>query len=252
MGMQGLRNLASQHLDEREGRRSRAVTLSVAVLVIVGIWGVVAQPALGSPAGRSASTPSRRDPLRILAGIPQREERLGRSTAPVAIHLYGDLECPICADFMLSRTFARLISRDVRPGKVRIVYRSQCTATCSGPGRRVFLAQQAAAYAAGAQRRFWQYAVLFLKHQGPEETHYATREFLTRIAHEVPGLRFERWRQKSKQPELRREVRREGKAANRNAIDATPTLIFTGPNGVRRVTGAASFKQITTALHQVN
>ena len=230
---------------------------SVAVLAVVGIWGVVAQPAVGSPsqqtrAGRSASIPSRRGGLGILAGIPQAAERLGRSTAPVTIRLYGDLECPICADFMRSSAFARLISRDVRPGRVRIDYRSLCTATCNGPGRPVFVAQQTAAYAAGAQRRFWQYAVLFVKHQGPEGTHYATRAFLTRIAHEVPGLGFDRWRAASNQSELRREVQHQGNVASRKGIDATPTLIISGPSGVRRLVGDVSFKQITAALHAVN
>jgi hypothetical protein len=76
---------------------------------------------------------------------------------------FGDLECPICRDFTLM-SLPPLVARNVRAGKVQIVYRSFCTSTCNvvggAPGQRLFDLQQVAAYAAGKQHLFWDYALL--------------------------------------------------------------------------------------------
>lgn len=246
--------------------RKRLMTVAAVGCSIAACTGVLASMAQATTPGtgqglvqsraravQAASTAGRRGVLRILAGIPQSNESLGRSTARVVVQLYGDLGCSVCRDFVLSRAFARLISQDVRTGKVRIVYRSFCTATCNaGPGRRVFVSQQVAAYAAGAQRRFWQYAMLFLQHQGSEGTDYATEAFLDRLAREDPGLEFARWLSERTNPALARELKAEDRAANRQNIQATPTLIFTGPRGVMRVVGIPSFKQLDGALTRVS
>ena len=229
------------------------------LVLALSVWWLAAQAAAGSPdedspATQAALVSSRPSVLRILRGIPQVDERLGRPTARVVVTLYGDLECPICRDFVLSRAFTRLISTDVRTGKARIEYWSLCTATCNGPGgRRVFVLQQVAGYAAGAQRRFWQYALLFLEQQGAEDTNYVTEAFLTRVAHEVPGLHLARWVAERANPALAQKVRTEDQTANRQDIGLTPTLIFTGPKGVRKLqSGLPSFKQINAALTSVS
>ena len=51
-------------------------------------------------------------------------------------------------------------------GKVKVVYRSFCTATCNGPDPSVFNTQQVAGLAAGKQNKFWQYTELFYHEQG--------------------------------------------------------------------------------------
>jgi protein-disulfide isomerase len=230
---------------------------SILALVLC-IWWLVAQPATGSPhqhsrAAQAAPASGQHRVLQTLKGIPQFDERLGRSTTRVVVTLYGDLECPACRDFVFSRAFAKLISTDVRTGKARILYRSLCTATCNGPGPGAFVSEQVAAYAAGAQRHFWQYAMLFLQQQGVEGTNYATGAFLDRLAHDVPGLEFARWLADRKNPVLAMKVRTEDQTATRQNIDNTPTLIFTGPNGMRQLrNGVPSFKQINAALTAVS
>jgi protein-disulfide isomerase len=116
----------------------------------------------------------------------------------------------------------------------------------------VFVRQQAAAYAAGAQRRFWQYALLFLEKQGPAGTDYANGAFLDRLAREVPGLEFARWLRERKDRRLVRQVKHENEAALHKGLGSTPTLIVTGPRGMRRLEGVASFKRITAALSAVS
>ena len=123
----------------------------------------------------------------LLAGIPQTGTQLGNPKAPVTMTYFGDLECPICRDFTLLGGMSQLISNDVRQGKVKVVYKSFCTATCNGPGQSVFNTQQVAAYAAGMQNKFWNYAETFYREQGTEDTGYVTENYLTHLAR--PGHR---------------------------------------------------------------
>lgn len=117
----------------------------------------------------------------LLTGIPQRGTELGSARAPVTIYEYADLQCPICADF--SRTvLPEIVSRYVRPGRVRLVFRNL---TFLGPDS--VRAGQAAA-AAGRQNRMWNFAEVFYYEQGQENTGYATDEFLRGIGSQVPGL----------------------------------------------------------------
>jgi hypothetical protein len=118
--------------------------------------------------------------VKLLGTARQSQTSVGSAAAKVTMTVYGDLECPICRAFVLGSGFSQLFARDVRSGKVRIVYRSFCTATCNGPGMAVFVRQQVAEYAAGGQHRFWQYAMFFLGDQGAEDSDYVNERFLDR------------------------------------------------------------------------
>jgi protein-disulfide isomerase len=172
----------------------------------------------------------------LLAGIPQSGQRLGRSNAPVSVTYYGDLQCPYCAAFTLSGGFSELVADDVRRGRVKVVYRSLCSATCNDPsGARIFEAQQIAAYAAGIQHRFWHYAELFYRQQGPESSGYVTQAFLAHLASQTMGLNLARWRTYLKDPFLVGQLQDDDRSAGRAKVRSTPTLIVTGPHGTREV-----------------
>ena len=201
-------------------------------------------------AGATTSSAPPRAVLRITAGLPQSGVTLGRSSAAVTITLFGDLECSVCKEFMLSRAFAELLDKDVRAGRVRIVYRGLQTAT---PTAAEFTTQSVAALAAGRQDRFWQFATLFLYHQGPEGSSYVDEAFLQRIARQVPGLRFATWMRERGDPALKRQVRADGRYAAHHRIDATPTLIFTGPRGRSpHVLGAEPYRQLEREIAAVS
>jgi protein-disulfide isomerase len=186
-----------------------------------------------------------------LAGIAQAGRQLGDPKAPVTIVFFGDLECPICRDFALS-SFTQLIAHDVRDDTVNVIYRSFCTATCNGPGSKVFEPQQAAAYAAGAQHLFWNYALLFYHEQGQQDTHYATASYLTGLAKQIRGLNLERWETDRSSPSLAAQVNADERAANSDGLNSTPTLIMYGPKGKKQIaTGVPTYTELQRAIRQV-
>jgi len=71
-----------------------------------------------------------------LAGIPQRGNTLGDPRAPVTVQFFGDLQCPYCRPFTLE-VLPSLIQSYVRPGKLKIAYRSRRPATGASRPHRV-------------------------------------------------------------------------------------------------------------------
>lgn len=191
----------------------------------------------------------------LLRGIPQHGTALGRPAAPVTMTYYGDLECPICREFTVS-VLPGFVAREVRTGEVRIQYRSLCTATC-GPSlspqaaQSLFAEQQVAAYAAGRQDRFWQYAELFYHQQGQEDSGYVTESYLEAIAREA-GIRMGRWQSARADPTLADRVAGDQAAARSAGIDATPTLVLQGPRGRRVLTGVPAESSLVGAVQAVS
>ncbi len=99
----------------------------VAVIVAISIGGSGGSGGLQT-GGASAETVA--SVQNLLNGIPQSGATLGNTKAPVTLTYYGDLQCPICRDFTLS-SFPELVSKDVRDGKVKVVYKAFQTATPS-------------------------------------------------------------------------------------------------------------------------
>lgn len=181
----------------------------------------------------------------LLAGIPQRGETLGRSGAKVTMLYFGDLECSFCRQFSLNALPA-FIRTYVRTGKVKITYKSVQTATDSVS---VFNEQQAAAYAAGEQNHFWQYAELFYKLQGPEDTSYVTTSFLNTIARTIGGgLKFNRWSVARDAAALRSQISSDSRLAARYGVIGTPTIAMIGPGGTNFVNSSSTGEFTQAAL----
>jgi protein-disulfide isomerase len=162
---------------------SRRVLQLVAVLALAAI--VVVGAILVSRDGSSdeqAATPS--NPPKAddgYDGIPQTGIHLGDPEAPVTLVELADLQCPFCAQYAV--TVMPSVVRDyVRTGKVRYELRFR-----SFLGRDSVRAAGAAAYA-GKQNLMYQFADVFYRNQGPEESGYADRAFIRNIAGQVPGL----------------------------------------------------------------
>jgi protein-disulfide isomerase len=186
----------------------------------------------------------------LLSGIPQSGPRLGAASAPVTLDYYSDLQCPVCATFARSDGFTRLVSRDVRAGKLQVVYLSFKTATRDP---QTFAIQQAAALAAGGQNRFWDYAELFYRQQGRENSGYVSVAYLSGLARQVPGLDLARWSADRTNPELARQVSLSGDAARAAHVSATPTLIFRGPRGSERLSEPVpTYAQLQHAMQSVS
>lgn len=184
------------------------------------------------------------DPQDLFAGIPQEGPSLGREDAPVTIHLYEDFQCPACAQF-IRETFPQVVERDVDPGEVRVISE---TLAVLGPDS---VAAARAAIAAGEQDRYWQYALRLFQNQGAENSGHITDEFLTDIAEDTQGLDVSRWNDARSSEFVEEELEAVQQRAIENEIEATPTLVVSGPGGERRIRGAVPIEEVEAAIEEV-
>jgi hypothetical protein len=177
------------HVALRCGRANRTfwrvAVLSGILLVAGAVFGAVLVAGVNSSrAGRIDSEVSV-----LLAGIPQEGQTLGARTAPVTLQVFAELE-----DYSSKGEFLRelpaIIREFVRTNRLRIEYRSFKTNTIES---EMFVKQQAAALAAGAQDKLWNYVYTFYHEQGVERTPYATESYLDNIARQVPALNIKQW-----------------------------------------------------------
>ncbi len=244
------REQAERAARERRLRMLGGVVIVAAAIIAVAIAissGGSSPPKLNSAAATQAAATV--DGL--LAGIPQSGNTLGSPTAKVTVTEFGDLKCPVCRDFALGAE-NQLISNDVKTGKAKLVYRSLCTATCSGPQPSVFPTQQTAAYAAGLQNKAWYYIELFYHLQGDETTSYVDSNFLGGLAKLVPGLDYSRWQSDSTLASLKAQVTTDQNFAASKGWSATPTVVVTGPKGEQDITSLSDYGTYQSAINQVS
>lgn len=171
-------------------------------------------------------------------GIPQDGSFLGKPDAPYTLVEFADLQCPFCAQFDRD-VLPAVIERFVRPGRLRIELRP---IAFLGPDSAT---GAAATLAAGEQDRMWQFADLWYRNQGPENSGYATPEFLRTIG-EAASLDIDRWQSQSNSAELVATAESNSRAAQTARISGTPQFRL-GPTGgtltpfAGRSTGRAEF-----------
>ena len=155
----------------------------------------------------------------LLKGIPQTGTTLGNPKASVTIDYYGDLECPICRAFTLGLDgggFPQLIANQIRAGKVKVVYKSFCTATCNNHPRSTFNLQQG-------------------------------------LADQIPNLDMTKWQTDQGDPALLNQVEGDEQSASNLGLQGTPTLIAIGAKGETLVNGGnfPTYSTIQQAISKV-
>jgi protein-disulfide isomerase len=250
------RRLAEERARAERAQRDRRLRMIGGVVVgVVAI--VVAAIAISSGGGSSASglqkgTAANKTAASVqslLAGIPQSGARLGNPKARVTMTYYGDLQCPFCKDFTLSGGFPELVAKDVRSGKVQVVYRAFQTAT-RDPA--VFKTQQVAALAAGQQQRFWDFTELFYHEQGQEGSNYVTDSYLSGLASQISGLSISKWQTDRNNQTLTNQIATDQQTGTTAGVSGTPTLVFQGPKGrVAASSSVPSYSQLQQAIKQV-
>ena len=256
------RRLAEERARAERARRQRRLQMVLGVVVAAVAVAVIAIAVSSSGSGNGSSSATKptspaakataAEVTRLLAGIPQSGNRLGSGSAKVTVTEFGDLECPVCASFATSSEDT-LIKNEVRSGKVNLVYRSFCTATCNGPNRDQFTAQQAAALAAGKQGYGWQYIELFYREQGQEGTAYVTNNFLNSLAKQIPGLNYNKWLSDRSSPALAAQVTGDQQQAQAKGFTGTPTIVVAGSKGTAPpLTNDYSYPAIQSAIKSVS
>lgn len=210
--------------------KSRYLSLALA-FVVAGLLVVLTGD--DSPAGGTNVSPQERETAirrteNLLEGIPQHGIALGSSQAPVTLQFFGDLQCSESRQVMLG-ALPFLIRHWVRDGKLRLLFRSLQTETRSW---NEYTSQQAAALAAGRQKKAWTFIDLFYREQQPEFTYYADDAFLEGIATQA-DLNLERWTEDRESVDWIREIESDEGVAKAKKTDSTPSFLIgtTGKKG---------------------
>jgi protein-disulfide isomerase len=214
-----------------------ALIIGVAILV-AALLAVLSQ--LGGSGERPAEGVGE-----LYSGIPQSGTVLGKSSAPVTIYLYEDLQCPVCGQFS-RETFPEVVDRSVRGGKVKVVSE---TLTFIGPDS---VPAARAALAAAEQDRYWPYASLLFENQEQENSGYVTDDFLSGLAEDTPGLDVGKWSADLKASSFTDELQAAQAKAQSAGVNATPTLVISGPGGQKKLVGLHSYSQISEAIDGVD
>lgn len=208
-------------------RKARLTQLGIVVATVVAVVVVILIATGGGGAKKVAPHSAAANQTvaavnTLIGGIPQNGNVLGNPNAPVTLQYFGDLQCPICKEFTLG-ALPTIIQKWVRTGKVKIEYRSLETATRE---QEVFKLQQAAALAAGKQKKMWNYLETFYREQGEESSGYVTESYLQGLAQQVPGLNLTKWTNDRAEPALTTQLATDAQAANSAGFTGTPSFLI--------------------------
>lgn len=160
---------------------------------------------------------------KLFTGIPQEELVLGDPKAKVELIEYGDLQCPVCKAYS-EEFLPQIIEGQIKEGKAKLVFRNF---TIIGPQSAP---AGAAALAAGAQGRGWEYIELFYRNQGKENSGYADDEFLTAVAKGASVKNIAKWETDRKGTKYTDQVTATTEEAQRLGFTGTPSFAIKGPS----------------------
>ncbi|MGI8624836.1 MAG: hypothetical protein ACR2NB_15450 [Solirubrobacteraceae bacterium] len=193
------------------------------------------QPAPRSPAPRPPAprplAPSRpgtprvevRRNLKTVAGVPQDGITLGRLAAPATLTVYASLD-----DF--SRKFfrtdlPRIVSRWVRPGRLRIQIRTTSSLVLGASADRSALAAAKIAQAVGLQNHLWQfYGALSARYRGSIDD-----ALLNAALSDVRGIDPTRMRMDSQSTRISKAIARGDSLARQAKVSKLPTYVLEAP-----------------------
>ena len=244
---------------------SRALWLRAGAAGTLMVVAVVGTVLLISPNSSRAGADARiaREVSGLLAGIPQQGRTLGSPTAPVTLQVFADLEDDDSQRWVLTLLPA-IIRESVRPGILKIEYLAYKTNTINS---ETFVKQQAAAIAAGAQDKLWDFVDTFYHEQGKEYTPYVTEHYIDNIASQVSGLNIAQWHHDRNGGGRAEQVVAEDQTARAEGIHVTPAYRlgrtgeplknFYGSEAItfpkqHHPTTFASAKDIANAINQIH
>jgi protein-disulfide isomerase len=153
-----------------------AKTMTLAAIVIgVLIVAFVGYQQLSGTVGGQLKDPGIAYPASI-----QHDNTLGSAGSPVTLEVYGDFQCPYCAESSLNSEPA-IVSKYVIPGKVQLIHHDFEWIGNNTPNRESRLAA-AGGICAVKQGKYWDYAHWAFANQIGENVGSFTRDRLIRIA----------------------------------------------------------------------
>jgi protein-disulfide isomerase len=209
-------------------RASPKVLLAAAALLVLVGAGVGIAVALSGGSSSAKNTlnrgslanalPNAAEVQRLLRGIPQHGNVLGKPSAPVSVIEYIDLQCPYCQQFE-TRALPTLLTRDIRPGKAKLEARILAfIGPDSGRGRE-------AAIAAGQQNKLFNFAELLYFNQGTENTGWLSDTMVNQAAASIPGLDLNRFTAAKGSSAVKNEAATFDSQGRQDGVNQTPTIL---------------------------
>jgi protein-disulfide isomerase len=225
------RRLEAEREREAQQRRRRAVRLAVFVVVVLAaIVGIVLIAGGGGDdsdsngdGDRAGGVQGAAETAELFKGIPQNGTSLGSPNAKLVMTEYADLQCPFCAQYTTD-VLPRIIDEYVRPGKIRLELRLlRFIGPDSDRGAN-------AAYMASGSNRMWQFADLWYRNQGGENSGYGDDEFIRNIA-DAAGVPAEKAVEAAGSSSGDADIQSAEQEAELLGVDSTPSFIVGGQPG---------------------
>lgn len=203
----------------------------VAVIVIVIVVAVLAfgggssdsfknEPLIGSI---KTGLPQASYVDQLFKGIPQNGNVLGKTSAPVTMVEFIDLQCPYCQQFE-TEVVPDLLKNYVRQGKLKIELQPWAFI---GPDS---VRGQAAVLAAAKQSRGFNYAELLFANQVTENTGWLDDAMVAAAARSIPGLRVHVLLNERNSSAIKASQAKVDALAKSDNVTSTPAL-FVGKSG---------------------
>jgi protein-disulfide isomerase len=224
--------LARPPVRSTQGRGASPKVLAGAagVIVLIAVAVVLALVLTRGSSSSSSSTPTplpdSDSAVAMMRGIPQHANFLGKSTAPVKMLEYIDLQCSSCRIFE-TETMPTILTKYVRSGKLQIEARP---IVAIGPDSE---RGQRAVIAAGRQNQFFTLAQILYNNQGPENGGWLSDQTVADAASGVPALDQGTFDQDFKSSSASSEAKHFNTQATGDNVSGTPTVYVSRGNGAR-------------------
>jgi protein-disulfide isomerase len=230
-------------------RRTKILQLGAGAvfLAIVAVVVLIVANSGGSSGGNASNLKEVAAVDSLVQGVPQSGLQLGQPSAKVQLYEYGDLQCPVCKAYS-EEVLPQVIDNKVKTGKAKIEFRNF---TIIGPQSPP---AGAAALAAGAQGRGWNYLELFYRNQGTENSGYVTDEFLTAVAKGAGVKDIAKWNKERNGAKFKSEVKATTEQAQKFGFTGTPSFAIKGPssNGIKLLGTPSSPGEIEEAIEKAS
>jgi protein-disulfide isomerase len=220
-----------------------AVFLAIVVVVVV----IVIAGSSSDSGGDAQNLQEVSEVDSLVNGIPQNKLVLGDPKAPVELIEYGDLQCPVCKTYS-EEILPPVVEKQVKNGEAKIIFRNFLIIGEES------LPAGAAAIAAGAQGRGWNFLELFYRNQGAENSGYVTDEFLEAVAKGAGVKDIAKFNQERKSKAVEDEATRTSEQASSLGFEGTPSFAIKGPNsnGLELLGGLSSPEEFEAEIEKVS
>jgi protein-disulfide isomerase len=218
--------IAAEQQAAGSDRRTRLLQLSAAgvfLAIIAVVVVIIVAGSGGSSGGDASNLVEKGDVEKLLAGLPQNGTTLGKTSAPVKLYEYGDLQCSACK-YYSEEILPEVIENQVDKGKATITFRNF---VIIGPDS---IPAGEAALAAGAQGKGWSFIETWYRNQGGENAGYVTDSFVESMAKYVGVPDIAKFKEEWKSGKYKKQVESTTAQANKFGFRATPSFAVEGPN----------------------